>query len=233
MPDPHGPNGPVAYSEVFTGHFDGQRLTSYLASIATARETYDDHEIFSIPIDGRTLRVAQLGYDTIAASNMPTTEQIHSMLDRWRASGIGTPGSSLLARRYHDVPLLSQAWGIGRIGLPFAQDGKITLFGLELPISSDTELVASLRFQGKVQLRVEDFAHSDDEARTTADAMNTMLNLARGLTGATPQQDAPAVAVRDLLNTSTVEQKGSQATLTATASLEQLKALANVSTAAQ
>ena len=40
MDDPNGPNGPVAYSEVFEGRFDGDRLGRYLASIATAQESY-------------------------------------------------------------------------------------------------------------------------------------------------------------------------------------------------
>ena len=118
MSDPRGPNGPVAYSEVFEGRFDSTKLRAYLTTLATSTEHYGDKDIFAIPIEGRTLRVAQLGYDTIAASNMPTPEQIHSMIDRSRASALGTPGSSLLAARYHEVPLLSTAWGIGHIGLP-------------------------------------------------------------------------------------------------------------------
>ena len=88
MDDPNGPNGPVGYSEVFEGRFDGQRFARYLDSIATARETYAGHTIYTIAIsDGpavRPLRIAQLGYDSIAASNMPTAEQIHSILDRHR-----------------------------------------------------------------------------------------------------------------------------------------------------
>src|SRR5271156_2038104 len=78
MDDPNGPNGPVGYSEVFEGRFDGERLARYLATIAIAKETYDSRDIYTIPVgDGqqtRPLRVAQLGYDTIAASNMPTAE---------------------------------------------------------------------------------------------------------------------------------------------------------------
>ena len=38
MDDPNGPNGPVGYSEVFEGRFDGGRLASYLAAIATFKE---------------------------------------------------------------------------------------------------------------------------------------------------------------------------------------------------
>src|SRR5258707_15257923 len=67
MDDPNGPNGPVGYSEVFEGRFDGERLARYLAGIATSREEYAGHTIFTIPIEGRRLRITQLGYDTIAA----------------------------------------------------------------------------------------------------------------------------------------------------------------------
>src|SRR5271156_352831 len=80
MDDPNGPNGPAAYSEVFEGRFDGARVARYLSTIATSQEDYEGHTIFTIPIEGRHLRIAQLGYDTIAASNMPTPEQIHDML---------------------------------------------------------------------------------------------------------------------------------------------------------
>src|SRR5271154_5128894 len=54
MDNPNGPNGPVAYSEVFEGRFDGAKLNSYLASIASAQEEYAGHTIFTVPIDGRT-----------------------------------------------------------------------------------------------------------------------------------------------------------------------------------
>src|ERR1700693_330396 len=38
--NPNGPNGPVAYSEVFEGRFDGPRLARYLHSIPAAEDTY-------------------------------------------------------------------------------------------------------------------------------------------------------------------------------------------------
>ncbi|MDE1155030.1 MAG: hypothetical protein PW735_04790 [Acidobacteriaceae bacterium] len=230
MADPNGPNGPVAYSEVFTGSFDGAKLDSYLQSIATAHESYADHTIYAVPVEGRTLRVTQLGYDTVAASNMPTTEQIHSILDRWRASALNTPGSSLLARRYGDVPLLSQAWGIGRIGLPFAQNGHIALFGLELPMSEDTELVASLRYTGTVRLRVEEFAGSSEDAHHTIDAATTLLNIVRSLASAGPSNTNAANAIRSILDTTKLNQQGARAILTANASLDEIKALSATST---
>src|SRR6201993_948310 len=38
MDDTNGPNGPVGYSEVFEGRFDGERLARYLSSISNAKE---------------------------------------------------------------------------------------------------------------------------------------------------------------------------------------------------
>lgn len=226
MPDPHGPNGPVAYSEVFVGRFDGQKLAHYLSGMAASEETYDGRTIYLVPIQGRTLRIAQLGYDTVAASNMPTPEQIHSMLDRSRASALSKPGSTLLAKHFSQVPLLSQAWGIGHIGLPFAPNGNITLFGLELPLPADTDFVASLRYSGAVHLRVEEFAPTPEDARNTVDALTPLLNIARGLADAGPQNDATADAIRGILKSASLQQHDSHAILTATATLDQVKALA-------
>jgi hypothetical protein len=238
MPDPHGPNGAVAYSEVFVGSFDGERLAQYLASIASAQETYAGHTIYTIPIEGRRLRITQLGYDMVAASNMPTPEQIHSMLDRSRASAVSSPGSSLLAARFHDVPLLAQAWGIGRIGLPFAHDGHLTLFGLQLPVAPQSDFVASVRWSsavplhgGSAELRIEEFADDDIDAKQTADALNTLLSLMRGLAAAQPPQtpadsaNSSDKAMRDILNSVTVAHHDSRALLHASATLDQLKAL--------
>jgi hypothetical protein len=42
MQNPHGPNGPVAYSEVFAGRFDHKRLTAWLEANSESREKYAD-----------------------------------------------------------------------------------------------------------------------------------------------------------------------------------------------
>ena len=267
MPDPDGPNGPVAYSEVFIGRFDGVRLARYLASIATAQETYTGRTIYTIPVAGRHLRIAQLGYDVLAASNMPTPEQIHSMLDRSRAGALSTPGSSLLAARYHEVPLLSEAWGIGHIGLPFAADPEedrdefkphpaahpnaqaasqpqaqpafISILGLQLPLRTDTDFVASLRYTaaahvlsgGAVHLRIEEIAPDPAAAATTTDALSALLNVLRAISleqasaQPTPQTAAASNAIQAILNSITLSHHDSRAELNASASLDQLKAL--------
>ena len=226
MPDPHGPNGPVAYSEVFVGRFEADRLGRYLAGLARSTETYAGHEIYSIPVEGRTLRVTQLGYDTVAASNMPSAEQIHSMLDRARAAALWRPGSSLLGARYHQVPLLSLAWGIGRIGLPFGQDGRLSVMGFELPVPADTELVASLRYSGSLHLRVEEVAPDALAAQHTTDTVNSILGVVRGLASAQQPHTPREAAMRDVLSSVETAQRGNRAVLTAGASVQDARALA-------
>src|SRR5579864_3320705 len=144
MPDPNGPNGPVAYSMVLVGKLTGTKLNRWLETHAVARETYAGHTVFSVPSEGRTVRVTQVGYDMVAVSNFPTTEKIHSILDRHRTAALPFAGSTLLSQHFHDVPLLSLAWGVGEIGMPFNENGAISVLGFKLPLASDATIVASL-----------------------------------------------------------------------------------------
>src|SRR6201994_750838 len=185
MDNPNGPNGPVGYSEVFEGRFDGERLSSYLATIATAKENYAGHDIYTIKVgdekETRPLRIAQLGYDTIAASNMPTAEQIHSILDRHRAAASPFSGSSLLSARYRDVPAFSSAWAIGHIGLPFSDRGYISIYGLRLPMPEDTTFVASIRYLGTLHLPIEQIAPTDTDAAQATTTLATLLTLGKSI----------------------------------------------------
>jgi hypothetical protein len=228
MDDPKGPNGPVAYSEVFSGRFDGERLARYLSGIATAHEEYAGHQIYTIPVGdaaaggGRQLRVTQLGYDTIAASNMPTVEQIHSMLDRSRAAASPFSGSSLLSALYGDVPLLSSAWAIGHIGLPFSERGRISVLGLELPLPEDTNFVASLQYRGSVRLRIDQIAPSEAEAARSVEALSTLLGMLRSLQRV--QQGAPVdLAMEQTINSLKIEQRKDRAVLTASIPLDLIR----------
>ncbi len=202
MDDPRGPNGPVAYSEVFEGRFDAGRLERYLASIAVARESYAGKTIFSIPVGevpgpgGRRLRIAVPGRGQIVASNAPTTEQVHAMLDRGRS------GPSLLAG-YGDVPSFASAWGIGRLGLPLSERGWITVDGLRLPVRDDAEFVGSVRYLGNgVVLRLEELAGTELNAARTAQELSPLLTLVRavaanqaGLQSASSRKAIDSVAV--------------------------------------
>lgn len=241
MDDPNGPNGPVAYSEVFEGSFDGARLRRYLASIATAEETYAGHTIYSIPVGAevpakggkkgapgqqRVLRVTQLGYDTVAASNMPTAEQIHSILDRYRAAASPFSGSSLLSERYRDVPLLSSAWAIGRIGLPFSESGRITVLGLQLPLAEDTTFVASLRYVGAIHLRIDELAPSAADAAASVAALQNLLGVFQSIQQL-QQPSRSSAAFMEAMRTIRITQHEERAEMTATIPAELLRQLTN------
>ena len=222
MPDPNGPNGPVAYSMVLVGKITGKRLNAWLDAHATSREIYVGHTIYSVPSEGRTVRVAQIGYDMVAVSNTPTAEQIHSILDRHRAAALPFAGSSLLERHYHDVPLLSLAWGVGQIGLPFSESGAIHVFGVALPLQSDSTIVASIApalpvpgSLGSLRLRVEDIAPSEDKAASEAAALATLVTLARSLSEPLADNDANN-SFKQLLKTAEVNQRGERVIVTAT-----------------
>jgi hypothetical protein len=232
MDNPNGPNGPVGYSEVFEGRFDGGRLASYLETIATSKESYAGHDIYTIAVgDGkltRPLRIAQLGYDTIAASNMPTPEQIHSILDRHRAAASPFSGSSLLSERYRDVPAFSSAWAIGHIGLPFSDRGYISIFGLELPLAEDTTFVASLRFLGTLHLKIEQIATSEADASKATATLISLLGLLKTVEKAEAQmhpQAATDAEFQQLTDSAKIEQHKDRAVVTANIPLDLVKKL--------
>jgi len=221
MDNPNGPNGPVAYSMVLVGRLTGQKLNTWLDGHATSREDYAGKTIYNIPSEGRTVRVAQIGYDMLAISNTPTPEQIHSIIERHRSAALPFSGSSLLERHFHDVPLLSVAWGVGQIGLPFNESGAISIFGFELPLPSDATIVASLApalpVPGKLdvlRLKVEEFAPNETEAANQAASLNALVALARGFTAPLGNNSANN-ALKALLKDASVTQHHERVVVTA------------------
>ncbi len=227
--DPNGPNGPVAYSMVLLGKLTGQRLNSWIESHATERESYAGHTIYSIPSDGRIVRIVQVGYNMIAVSNWPTPEKIHSIVDQHRTAALPFAGSTLLREHYSEVPLLSLAWGVGQVGLPFSDSGAIHVFGVALPFQEDSTIVASvtpgLNLHGTLNIKLEEIAQSADEATSQAASMATLLTLARGM--AQPLAASPANnGLRELLRTAVVNQKQNRVIVTASLSSGLLGSLA-------
>ncbi len=225
MADPRGPNGPVAYSEVFSGRFDHQRLTTWLAANSTSREQYAGRTIYNIASQGRTVRVVMLGYELVAASNTPTPEQIHSMVDRYHTAALPFSGSSVLSQYYGEVPALSVAWGIGRITLPLLSQAGPQAFGVRLPVSPDTAFVASVRYLGKLHVRIEEIAPSEPAAAATVNSLQNMLGLLSAAMS-TVQDSASSQEYRALINSATVEQRHNRAIFTATVPFELLRQLA-------
>jgi hypothetical protein len=177
--------------------------------------------VYSIPSEGRTVRVAQIGYNMVAVSNTPTPEQIHSMLDRHSTAAWPFAGSTLLRRHYHDVPLLSLAWGVGQIGLPLADErgGAINILGFSLPLEADSTIIASvtpaLSLGGSLNVKVVEIAPNSDKAASQSDALNMLLIMARGIT-VSLADNAANNGLRELLRTAEVKQERDRVVVTAT-----------------
>jgi hypothetical protein len=62
------------FSEVFIGRFDSDKCAAYFNRMAKSVEVIARSEIHTIPIYGRTFRIAILGVDAVAASNTTTRQ---------------------------------------------------------------------------------------------------------------------------------------------------------------
>ena len=159
---------------------------------------------------------------------MPTAEQIHSILDRYRAAASPFSGSSLLGARYRDVPLLASAWAIGHVGLPFSDNGKVTVFGLQLPLPEDTTFVASLRFTSGLKMRIDEILPSPAEATQSAATLSSLLALFRSIQNVQSQMhqgQSQNGAVREFLDSIKIVAEHDRATLTASVPADLVKQL--------
>jgi hypothetical protein len=157
----------------------------------------------------------------VAVSNTPTPEQIHSILDRHATAAWPFAGSTLLRHHYHEVPLLSLAWGVGQIGLPFSESGAIKILGFSLPLEADSTIIASitpaLSLGGSLNIKVMEIAPSISKAASQTDALNLLLIMARGVT-ASLADNAANNGLKELLRTAEITQKHDRVMITATLS---------------
>ena len=169
------------YSEVFVGRFDHAKLAAYLSKTAESSRPYGKTIIYSIPLPGRTVRVAVLSKSMVAASNADSDFVIRSIVDRYGES-FGA-GSELLRRYYRNVPLASVAWAIARTAST-GQPGNSQFVlpgGFELFFPSDTVIVAAVRYVGSVQFRGAAITRTQDDAQRVSDQLNAYLALARAV----------------------------------------------------
>jgi hypothetical protein len=232
MADPDGPNGAVAYSEVFQGRFDGQRLAAYLEVQSTAPESYAGHEIYSIAHEGRTVRVVVLGYDLVAVSNAPTAEQIHSIIDRYHSAASPFTGDTLLSRYYSKVPLLSEAWGIGEIEPSTGPGLQFHVFGLPLSLPAGATYIGSIRYLGSVHMRLQEIAPSESAAKESVEMVNLALGLIRSTQVTIGAQDANTADWEAFVRSMKVEQKGKQAIFQAVVPTRLVRSLLSAQNAA-
>lgn len=179
-PDPRKPGSEEArYSEVLVGKFDGERLREYLRKLSGSVEDYENTDIYTIPLEGRTVRVAILGVDTVAASNHPDPLVIRGIIDRSRKLASPFGGPALLRQYYKRVPFASLGWFIFRAApsLNGTSHVPVSPINLSFLFAKPAVVVASVRYLGAVHLKAEAFTGSEDDAKRATDQIKTYLAL--------------------------------------------------------
>lgn len=200
------------FSEVFVGKIDSARLTAYLKKLSSSVDEYRGFEIYSIPLEGRTVRVVLLSYDSVAVSNHPDPNVIRGVLDRSRKLASPFGGPWLLRRFYRKVPLASLAFAIMRV-----QPEANTLGGLgswSLLFPKPAVAVISARYLRALHLRAEAFTDSEADAKVITEKTDAFLSIFHAAEGSVGSQgtDADVKAFFDSLK---VTQSGDRAVLTA------------------
>lgn len=216
-PSPAGAGSAAAstelrFSEVFVGKIDGERLRSYLHKISASVETYGATDIYNIPLEGRTLRVAILGVDTVAVSNTGDPDVIRGIISRSRKLASPFGGPALLRQYYKNVPLASLAWIVLRTG----GSGNSAVAGALDPsflFPTPAVIVGSVRYLGTIRFKAEAFTGSEDAARHLADQLSEFLNIfGAAETSVAGESDAE---VKQLFSNIKIEQHKNRAVLTA------------------
>jgi hypothetical protein len=170
------------FSEVFVGRFDATKLKHYLHKIAADVEMYRDNEVFVVPMQGRTVRVAILSMDSVAVSNSADTQNIQFMIDRYYRGALPIGMPWMLRTQYKHVPFGSAAWAILQLKTPNGRDVYLPFpDGVNLQLPRNTTTVASIRYTGNVQMRVEAITGDDKQAEKLHESLSTFLNLFRSV----------------------------------------------------
>jgi hypothetical protein len=210
-------NKDIRFSEVLVGHFDSERLNSYLNKNAKSVEDYRSTKIYTIPLEDRTLRVAILGVDTVAATNVADPQVIKGIVDRSRKLASPFGGPAFLRQYYKEVPLASLAWGVLKVNPP--TDGATAPQGFSFLFPRPAVVVASARYLGSVHLRAAAFTDSPGDAAQLSQKLGTFLDLFRTaqMTTSSSGADPDVKAVFDSLK---IEQRSDSAVVTAIAPIE-------------
>jgi len=205
--------GESRYSEVVVGRYDQSKLAGYLKKQAKSVESYRETDVYSIPVEDRTVRVVMLAVDTVAISNVTSPSVIHGIIDRFHKAALPFGGPRLVRTYYRKVPVGSLLWAVAQLG----GDGEapsITLpAGVTLSPPTDSDVVFSVRPLTKIEARADFYSHNKEALRDFAAQMEALLELVRSLQENAQNEDPD---VKALLNSLQVTQQQDHAELQAT-----------------
>lgn len=210
------------YSEVFIGKFDSQKVTAYLRKISKAEERYRETEIFEIPVENRTVRVAILGVDSVAASNIDDPKIIRGIVDRARAAAMPFQGPPVVSDNYRKVPIGSLVWAVARVPVLNGRTDSLQIGSLSLPGGVDVQIVppgstviASARYLGSIHARADIYTPSEADAKKLADQASTFLTLFRSVE-LESHQGGSDPDVKSAFDSLKADQDGTRATISVT-----------------
>jgi hypothetical protein len=230
------------FSYVFSAKIDGDRFRAYLKQIAASTEEYRSVTIYNIPLEGRTLRVAILGVDTVAVSNHNDQVVIRGIIDRSRKLASPFGGPALLRQFYKHVPLsnpltgMTLAWAIFRVPGPDATGGMNQAL---YPLSSQpgTSIVGSISASPfpsvqqvdflavrNIHLRAEAFTPDEQAAQQLTEQADNYLGLFRSAEISVGAKSTDP-DIQKSIESLKVEQKKDRAVLTATVPVELIRKL--------
>jgi len=196
-------NGDV--SAIITGTFDQSRITSSMqAEPGVQTESYGGKTILAMRESNQTLRVCILDSTTIAVTAGPSSESMHSIIDKSRGSG-SMP--QLLSDYYGEVPFASVSWAIVRIPDLGGQEGP---GGFNLDYLKNSVIVVSARYTGSVRLRAELIAVSEADATKIFQAVNGVVAMGRAFATSGQNRDKDLETVVD---NAKLEQNGKRVVL--------------------
>ena len=197
------------FSEVFIAKIQGDRLRAYLQKISSSVENYRSVDIYSIPLEGRTLRVAILGVDTVAASNHDDPLVIRGVIDRSRKLASPFGGPALLRQTYKNVPFASLAWAIFKVNPSASSSSGL----LDFVLPPSTVVVASIRYLGKVHFKAEAFTASEEDAKRLTEQLTAFLQIFHSVDITAPAQGSDP-DIKQLFDNLKVEQHKDRTVLT-------------------
>ncbi len=206
------------YSEVFVGKFDSQKLASYLRKLSKSVDQYRDTDIYNIPVENRTVRIAILDVDSVAGSNLDDPTIIRGIIDRSRSAAMPFSGPPLVSQYYRDVPIGSLVWAVAKIPAapkdPRAARAFTLPGGIDILIPSESTMVAWARYLGSIHLRADFYTANSDDAKHFVEQASGFLSLFKSieLSAQSGQTDSDFKAALDSLK---VEQVGVRAVFSA------------------
>jgi hypothetical protein len=205
------------FSEVFVGKFDGDRLKAYLKQAAKSVEIYDSIDIYTIPMEDRSFRVALLGVETVASSNQDNPGVIRGMVDRSRRLASPFGGPALLRKYYKRVQFASPVWMVARI-----QPAAPAFAGWSGVFPGPTDVVLSASYNplhlplrpGAIHVRAEALTGSAEDARALTQKLGVFLAMFHGAESSVGTHGTDA-DVKELFDSLKVGQEGARATVSA------------------